>query len=342
MEASRARWAALETAGATPPPTPRCDDAAFASRLGRWGSRRAMRAPRARRRSSSGRRGRRRPRRARRSSPIPRAAVQAQANRGRFLACARPPSSRGRRRRAHHLARRPSACRDRTWSPPRQQKASKRRGADASAPSALSGDGARARSVATAREGPTPAVALEAGAVEVSRRGGRAPRRRGRRGCAAEAAARQPRVRFVDDTRGGGHEAFLLDYAQALARAAARGARRSGGVAEGEADAAEGSRFFVLGSSFAGRRATERAHGLGPPSRTEKKKDGASRWTRLFASPPKTGRALAGRRPRARRLPRGRAKSHREESGAPRVAARGDAPRANRERTRVQGVCVSC
>ena len=266
-----------------------------------------MRAQRARRRARA-RRGRvhRKGRDDRRRSP-PRCGAGA-VEPGSFPRLRALPRARGRRPGP------PSRARRRPRVPPRP---GRRRGGvravrrGRSAPRRLAASAPRAARRDRAR-----------GADAVPSRSRRVPRGFLRRRCrdaaaggaaaASEAAGGQPHVR-VQETRASFARSFLL-AADALARALAD-AGGSDGVAEGEADAAEG-RF----SNGRPRRRTPP-----PPGRTEPPRRDGRVSSRVFPRPDQFHKV--GRRPRASRLSRG------DDARAPgRRAARagGDAPRANR------------
>ena len=252
---------ASKTAGATAAADTAEDIAAFASRLGRWGG--AVRCERS----------------ARDGEPAlvaaaftakgetivadpPLAAVQALSNRGRFLACAHCLAPAGDDP-ARHLALAAGRVSRRDLVAAAVE--SERCGADVQPPG-VSPLPRLAPRGATAREGPTPCRRARGGCLEVfcgeacrdAARGWHAMT------CLGSCGEGSPMFEFERHARRS-HESFLL-AANALARALAD-AGGSDGVAEGEADAAEGDVFF--GASDAKTNAAA-----------------ASRWTRLFASLP--------------------------------------------------------
>ena len=278
----RARERDASTAGATAAADTAEDVAAFARRLGRWGG--------------AVRRGRG----ARDGEPTlvataftakgetivadpPLAAVQALANRGRFLACAHCLAPAGDDT-ARHLALAAGRVSRRDLVAAAVE--SERRGADVQ-PRGVSPLPRLAPRGANAREGPTPCRRARGGCLEVfcgdacrdAARGWHAMT------CVGSCGEGSPVFEFRTHARRA-HESFLL-AADALARALAD-AGGSDGVAEGEAESADGSRVSGLGSSVLTEAKTNSAF---PNRDLQANRDAASRWTRLFASLP----APAGR-----------------------------------------------
>ena len=277
----RARERDASTAGATAAADTAEDDAAFARRLGRWGG--------------AVRRGRG----ARDGEPTlvasgftakgetivadpPLAAVQALANRGRFLACAHCLAPAGDDP-TRHLALAAGRVSRRDLVAAAVE--SERRGADVQ-PRGVSPLPRLAPRGATAREGPTPCRRARGGCLEVfcgdacrdAARGWHAMT------CVGSCGEGSPVFEFRTHARRS-HESFLL-AADALARALAD-AGGSDGVAEGEAESADGSRFSVLGSSvLADAKTNAKTENRDLEKKANRKKDAASRWTRLFASLP--------------------------------------------------------
>ena len=273
---------ASKTAGATAAADTAEDIAAFASRLGRWGG--AVRCERS----------------ARDGEPAlvaaaftakgetivadpPLAAVQALSNRGRFLACAHCLAPAGDDP-ARHLALAAGRVSRRDLVAAAVE--SERCGADVQPPG-VSPLPRLAPRGATAREGPTPCRRARGGCLEVfcgeacrdAARGWHAMT------CLGSCGEGSPMFEFRAHARRT-HESFLL-AADALARALAD-AGGSDGVAEGEAESADGSRVSGLGSSVLTEAKTNSAF---PNRDLQANRDAASRWTRLFASLP----APAGR-----------------------------------------------
>ena len=301
---------ASKTAGATAAADTAEDIAAFASRLGRWGS--AVRCERS----------------ARDGEPAlvaaaftakgetivadpPLAAVQALSNRGRFLACAHCLAPAGDDP-ARHLALAAGRVSRRDLVAAAVE--SERCGADVQPPG-VSPLPRLAPRGATAREGPTPCRRARGGCLEVfcgeacrdAARGWHAMT------CLGSCGEGSPMFEFGKHARRS-HESFLL-AADALARALAD-AGGSDGVAEGEADAAEGEVF-----ERAGRLATTNA------AAAESNRAAASRWTRLFASLPASGSNFTKWDEDRARLALSReddAKSHRQKKSARRASRRAE------------------
>ena len=263
----RARERDASTAGATAAADTAGDIAAFTRRLGRWGG--AVR----------------RARGARDGEPAlvatsftakgetiiadpPLAAVQALANRGRFLACAHCLAPAGADP-AWHLALAAGRVSRRDLVAAAVE--SERRGTETQ-PRGVAPLPRLAPRGANAREGPTPCHRARGGCLEVfcgdacrdAARGWHAMT------CLGSCGEGSPMFEFRAHARRT-HESFLL-AADALARALAD-AGGSDGVAEGEAEAADGA-------------ADENDAETRTAAAAEARRAATSRWTRLFASLP--------------------------------------------------------